>query len=379
MTGKRTVFLLVLFAAAALSAMEFLPQTSAGFEPENAPVYPGMSVSAVQRPDARFKFLHDTAVTVYRGSLWMAWYNCPEKECVGTSVIRARRSDDGGKNWSEVMTVAEDPDPRFQFVPPSFGTAEGNLYILAPRTRDPLTDGEKKGSQTLHLFRLGEDGRSWHPVRKFDNMFLPNTNVQKRGDGKLILAGRDVKRNQPAVMIFDGDSLERSPWRVVHMIPEGVAKDPPQLCPEASLTVEGMNLTSYVRCGMMIAFRVYTSGDGGETWRMFRHEIPVLKSKMNSGVLSDGRRYFIFNVRKYGRDRLFLALSGKDGKTYSEFYTLRNGDDPALDLKPQWSYPSSVEYDGKLYISVTCRDGSPAYGNITKSAAALLVLPLKRE
>lgn len=375
---KKLIFCCSILAACMLSAApkwEDLPQIAPGvkFDPETAPAYPGMKVSIIQRPDQQYQFLHDTAITEHKGILYAAWYNCPAEECKGTSVIRGRKSTDGGKTWSDIQSVAADPDPAWQYVPPAFLSSGGKLYLLAPR----IWQGQEKHPETtLRIFELDEKNNVWKPFRTCKTHFLPNTNGAKMENGKLILAGRDTVKNQPAVMIFDEGKVDGK-WRVVTMTPPD-KPNLPQLCPESSLTLNGKGeLTCYVRCGMMIAFWVYKSTDHGETWQVYRHEIPVLKSKMNSGKLSDGRIYWIFNVRKFGRNRLFLALSKPGEKVYSAFYTLRADDDPAINAKPQWSYPSSVEYDGKLYITTTCRDASPEYSKIVKSAASLIVLPLK--
>lgn len=340
------------------------------FDPASAPVYPGMSVRIIQRPDEKFKFLHDTMITEFKGSLYAAWYNCPEAECRVTSVIRGRSSDDGGKTWSGIIDMAADPDPSWQYVPPAFAQADGKLYLMVPRSR--------KDIQTFEIFRLDEASGKWTHVRSLDSDFLANTNGVRMDNGKMIVGGRHCKTNKPAMLIFDSGTPESGAWHIAEMDPEK-SSPPSYACPEASLTVNGRQIQSYVRCSQMIAFWLYVSEDYGETWKQYHHEIPVAKSKLNSGRLSDGRSYLIFNARAFQRNRLFIAFT-KPGETkFSEFYTLRADNDPALNATPQWSYPCSVEHDGNLYITCTCRDASPEYRDIVKSACALIVLPLNRK
>ena len=53
----------------------------------------------------RYQFLHDPAIEFHKGELFAAWYNSPEKEIVGESLIRRRLSKDGGKTWSALITT----------------------------------------------------------------------------------------------------------------------------------------------------------------------------------------------------------------------------------------------------------------------------------
>jgi hypothetical protein len=69
----------------------------------------GMTHTVIERSDTdRYKFLHDPAIAAHKGVLFAAWYNCPEKEMVGESLIRARRSADGGRTWSAPEVIASD-------------------------------------------------------------------------------------------------------------------------------------------------------------------------------------------------------------------------------------------------------------------------------
>ena len=55
-----------------------------------------------------YNFLHDSAIVEHKGVLLAAWYNCPQGEMAGQSLIRGRRSHDGGRTWSEVEVIASD-------------------------------------------------------------------------------------------------------------------------------------------------------------------------------------------------------------------------------------------------------------------------------
>jgi hypothetical protein len=48
-----------------------------------------------------FHFLHDAAIVEHKNTLYTAWYNCPRGEMQESSLIRGRRSRDGGLTWSD--------------------------------------------------------------------------------------------------------------------------------------------------------------------------------------------------------------------------------------------------------------------------------------
>ena len=61
------------------------------------PPFPaGIEHVRVERSDSdRYQFLHDPAIEFHKGELFAAWYNCPEQEIVGESLIRSRRHQPG--------------------------------------------------------------------------------------------------------------------------------------------------------------------------------------------------------------------------------------------------------------------------------------------
>ena len=135
---KKLIFCCSILAACMLSAApkwEDLPQIAPGvkFDPETAPAYPGMKVSIIQRPDQQYLFLHDTAITEHKGILYAAWYNCPAEECKGTSVIRGRKSTDGGKTWSKAWEFGRIGSP-----PHLLLRKDGSVVVTYGRRRAPF-------------------------------------------------------------------------------------------------------------------------------------------------------------------------------------------------------------------------------------------------
>ena len=89
-----------------------------------------------------YDFLHDSTIVEHRGMLFAAWYNCPEREIVDASLIRGRRSRDGGITWSDVETIAEDSDRKIFYVAGTLSTGQHYLLSNTPgraHSRDLLT------------------------------------------------------------------------------------------------------------------------------------------------------------------------------------------------------------------------------------------------
>ena len=57
----------------------------------------------VAGPDDKYAFLHEAAIIEYHGTLFAAWYNCEEKELIGPTPIRQKRSKEA---WYNSKTTA---------------------------------------------------------------------------------------------------------------------------------------------------------------------------------------------------------------------------------------------------------------------------------
>ena len=72
-------------------------------------------------PDDEYAFLHEAAIIEYHGTLFAAWYNCEEKELIGPTPIRQKRSKEV---WYNSKTTA--------------APAVGKEMINEKETRKPL-------------------------------------------------------------------------------------------------------------------------------------------------------------------------------------------------------------------------------------------------
>lgn len=99
---------------------------------ENVAVPDGATDVVVHRAGADgYDFLHDSAIVEHQGVLFAAWYNCPRGEMVGGSLIRGRRSQDGGRTWSGVEVIASDHRRQgIMYVPVAFLSHGSTLYAF---------------------------------------------------------------------------------------------------------------------------------------------------------------------------------------------------------------------------------------------------------
>ena len=93
--------------------------------------------SHVCLPDAKFGFLHETAIIEHKGVLYASWYNCPKNELQGYTPICGKRSYDGGKTWSDMEILAEDKSGKILYCPPAYGICDGRLYLFVNQMVGP--------------------------------------------------------------------------------------------------------------------------------------------------------------------------------------------------------------------------------------------------
>ena len=326
--------------------LKYISFLSADFKLESAAG--NVETQCIHYPDAEFAFLHESAIIEFHGTLFAAWYNCPEKELEGRTIIRGCRSHDGGKNWDAVETLCEDPEGKLQYCPPVFGVSDDTPYMLV----NTMIGFDKIHS--LEYYRFNETTKKFEFFRSEPLPFKLNCNAERPASGKLLLAGRTGKLDElleiPAVMLSDSGKMT-GPWRIVpfqkdNSLPEGNQF----VFPETSVIVQGETIYAFTRWRSPL---VYVSTDSGESWSApMRTDIPLGDSKIYSGHLADGKNYIIGNEIS-GREQLFIAFTEPEKLTFVKGVILRNGNDPAINCTPEWSYPIAHECDSKLYIIYT--------------------------
>jgi hypothetical protein len=302
----------------------------------------------------QYGFLHDTAIVSHTGVLFAAWYNCPEKEIAGESLIRGRRSVDGGLTWSEPEVIAADRDNRgVYYVPAVFLSHQGTLYAFVSNMagHDLVTRCE--------VFVLDEGRGRWETGGFVAGPFLPNCAPVPMADGNFVMAGRMARRpgehpRIPAVAISAGVGLTAT-WTVIPVVSPGTCRYEVDLpYPETTVIVNGTDATAIVRNDRGNAL-VFLSRDYCRTWSgPFQHNLPIGASKVYAGTLSTGQRYMISNTPTRGyRDLLTIAVTKAGSEVFARAWKLRDGHSAALGTGPEWSYPCAIEHEGMLYVAYT--------------------------
>ena len=312
-----------------------------------------MDVISVHRPDDTFGFLHETAIIEYHGVLFASWYNCPKYELNGYTPVCEKRSYDGGKTWTELRVVCDDPTGKILYCPPVYAIDNDRLYMFVNQMVAP------DHIHSLDLYVLNPETDRFELLWSRPIPFKLNTNAVKLPNGKWMLPGRtgqlDGFPNTPAVLLSD-DGKTDSAWRLVKIAKNGGLPDGTDLVhPEISVICAENVLYMFCRDDQRRVPLVYVSEDYGETWSgACSHDIPCVSSKIYAGTLSDGRHYLIANIDEWNRSRLAVYFSEPGQICFDRQMILFDRSLPEIPEPTTAShYPAAYEADGKLYIIAT--------------------------
>jgi len=325
----------------------------------------------VQMPD-EYIFLHEAAIIEYHKTLFASWYNNAEHELNGRTPIRSRRSTDGGKTWSEIEVIADDPTGEILYCPPVYGICEDKLYMLINEMVAP------DHIHALDLFVYDPEKDGFVMLWSKPIPFKLNTNVVALENGKLMLPGRvgelDRFPNTPAVLISDSGKIDGD-WRLVRIAPNGELADGEKLIhPEISAVVDQEKIYMFCRNDQRRVSLLYLSEDNGEHWsEPYTTDLPIGPTKMYAGTLSDGRNYLVANETDNGRKTLVLYLTQKGSMQFEKRIVLRDGEEEGYPGSTAWHYPVACEGDGKIYIIYTVN-----FNGWEKRGAVLSVVDLKK-
>lgn len=310
-------------------------------------------VSVEQAQPGGFHYLHETALAWHKGRLFLGWANHPTVEVnVTDELIRGRQSADG-LTWGPATTWAAAPLTGGQsFNHPILFSDGERLWGFFCRWQDSLPRSE--------VFLLDETSGVWEPVGANLPGYLPFRPPLRLPEGNWIMSG-ELHWYEAAVSLSHGDDLTR--WDLVQIPrPESIQL----LFPETTLLQRGDSLVAITRPRAVPTAPVSVSEDRGRTWTpLALSNFPLAESKPLCGTLSTGQQYLLTDNLEQGRALLSIAVTRPGESTFCRVFKLRHqqfpkvrlfggwGEDSRVGKPTEWSYPSAIEHEGKLYVAYT--------------------------
>lgn len=313
-------------------------------------------------------FLHESAIIRHGDQTIVAWNQSPTGESEPGTVIQWISSVDNGQTWSVPQALAPAVEAAEQcWESVQLLSESGRLWAFVGQVHTQPRTTQNAGGRTV-IFCLNDEGLWWE--KGSIEEFHPLSRPQKMDDGNWIMGGQESVC-YPRVAISEGEDFTR--WTVV---PIASTPNDNIRYPEPSLSLSGEEISAYIRTGNELLL-MSVSGDFGRSWTpAAASNLKAASSKTGAGVFSNGQRFLAFNLRgqseEYGdRDVLVIGVSAVGEKLLRKVVVIRKGRAPEPRIpgsckKPEWSYPSVMEWDGSIYVTYS----------VTKEDCGLSILPL---
>ncbi|NQU76431.1 MAG: exo-alpha-sialidase [Planctomycetes bacterium] len=328
------------------------------------------------------RYHHQAQIAWHDGLFFTMWIDHAYREDSPGQIVEYAVSEDG-LTWSEpdvlapVVELAPDSVPvlgvRFSG---GFWNREGELFAFSARY-----DGVDYNAKVIWPNFATEiyawDGRQWHnseaEIENFGGFEAP----RPLADGSYLACGHDNTGKQIVLIRGGGKSLDRWERTLIPMPADG------HFLLEPNFWQDSKGVIHVVIRDESNSHRLYytASTDGGKSFPApVRSDIPDARSRVSTGILSDGRPYLCGNSRisedtanpseagsehcvmgGFGK-RIPLTLAiGTDGGRFEKVYAIRSDE-----TSPRWAssqvnngfgccygyqYPNVCEHDGYLYIA----------------------------
>lgn len=323
-------------------------------KPDDIPLPESITHIVVHRAERDYRFLLGADVVSFGGLLFCGWGNSRKDENDRHSVMRGRRSADGGVTWQPCERISPAAERGAAYSHGIFFPHRDTLHVFLPRAGYGIPGALHYPGLRVELATLGADG-GWHSAGTvIDEPFWPMGRPERTASGNWLMPGlRCVGQTAlPAVAVSAGEDI--AAWRIVG-IPTVTRRD---AWGEGGILVDGDDVVFLFRNGWQSrhCVRVAFSRDGGESWtRAVDANLPMAAAKPGCGALPDGRRYLVFNPDPASRDALAVAVSAPGETLFRSIYRIRHGKSPlprfgGVGKTPQWAYPLACVHDGALRV-----------------------------
>lgn len=324
----------------------------------------------IHRGNDDFRFLHESSIIHHHNSFFVAWNNSPAAESEKGTVVRWIRSDDDFASWSSPAPLAAPLDHESTIWEScQLLSTDDTLWAFVGQVHSqPRRPGETGGRMVVFIFDNAT--QQWREHSCIEG-FHPLSRPQQTAEGNWAMGGQ-FNLVQPRVAVSHGNDL--ASWDVFE-IPSS-PEDRINFAETSLVANEGL-LTAYVRSSIE-AVHVAESHDNGRNWSSLRiSNLPMSSSKTCAGRCSTGQCYLAFNMKPEGdgaksRDVLAVSVTAPGERLFRKLVVIRNGTSPGTRFagyckSEQWSYPSVVEHDDKMYFTYS----------VTKEDCCLSIVPLR--
>lgn len=311
---------------------------------KNVPFVKGVELFTVHDGEAakdRYWWLKGVAIYPFEGTLFTSFgHNDDHRENTYKEILRGRRSTDGGKTWSALETIGAGSETEANSHAVYY-EHDGQLWMLAPRFSGH--GGKWLGQLQTEAFLLNEKTDRWESQGIVCEDNWPMTPPMRMQNGDWIMGGLDKNFHASVAISKQGDPMS---WKKV-----SIPRTPGEVYSETAVLVDGDEVIAIMRNQTKPLAAVSISRDCGKTWSLAGpSNLPMSVSQPFAGMLSDGRRYLIYN--QGNRDTLLIALSEPGEKCFSKL--LRIADHTKSGNPPRkarsLAYPYAAEHEGKLYV-----------------------------
>lgn len=331
-----------------------------------------------------YRFLHGLGLVFHQGKLYASFGHNKGSENTAGEQARYCTSDDLGKTWSLVSTIAS-AEPGTGVSHGVFLSHQGKLWAFQGSYKGTLQEVQTRA------YQLDEQTQQWQAKGVIiQDGFWPMQEPLKMADGNWIMSGisageyNHTNKNPAAVAISRGDDFLH--WDLV-IIPAPVGIN---MWGESTVFIEGRRITSVSRYGGQAKALVATSEDYGRTWTTsLPTNLPMAGSKPYTGTLSNGQHYLIGTTTAdsgHRRSPLTIAVTRPGETVFSKIFVIRHAVFPEgpgeSHEKASLSYPYAIEHEGYLYVGYSNNGGG--VGRVGKgrelannNSAELAVIPIK--